>query len=135
LRQAVDNIVNNAAQAMQQGGQMSIELYKAADEPGVYLIVRDDGEGMDTVVRQRALDPFFTTRPTGTGLGLAIVARVVDAHGGRLRIKSERGSGTEVTMLLPTTPSTSLRTSKVRLLPPVIEPFASEEDKRKRESA
>ena len=56
---------------------------------------------MDTQVRSRALDPFFTTRPSGTGLGLAIVDRIVDAHGGHLAIDSRAGEGTTVTVFLP----------------------------------
>jgi signal transduction histidine kinase len=59
---------------------------------------------MDTQVRSRALDPFFTTRPSGTGLGLAIVDRIVDAHGGRLGIESRAGEGTTVTVFLPLGP-------------------------------
>ncbi|HTJ83348.1 MAG TPA: ATP-binding protein [Polyangiaceae bacterium] len=134
LRQAIENVVNNAAQAMQQGGQMTIELSHAEEEGGVYLTVRDDGEGMDTVVRKRALDPFFTTRPSGTGLGLAIVARVVDAHAGRLTIKSERGSGTEVIVFLPISPTTAVRSSRSRFLPPQIEPFSSDDNKSKEQA-
>jgi len=132
LRQAIENVVNNAAQAMNQGGQMTVDLSIADEEAaGVYLTVRDEGEGMDTVVRSRALDPFFTTRPAGTGLGLAIVARVVDAHRGRLTIKSERGSGTEVRLFLPVSPTTAERSSRAHLLPPQIEPFSSRDNKGK----
>jgi hypothetical protein len=66
----------------------------------------DTGEGMDTIVRSRARDPFFTTRPSGTGLGLAIVDRIVDAHGGHFLIESRSGEGTTVTVFLPSgTPS------------------------------
>ena len=103
LRQAIDNVVNNAVQAMPSGGTLTIELGRsgAGVDERVLIGITDTGEGMDTVVRKRALDPFFTTRPAGTGLGLAIVARVVDAHGGRLAIRSAPGTGTEVTMVLP----------------------------------
>lgn len=103
LRQAIDNVVNNAVQAMPSGGTLTIELARngVGTEERIVIGIRDTGEGMDTVVRKRALDPFFTTRPAGTGLGLAIVARVVDAHGGRLAIRSAPGAGTEVTMVLP----------------------------------
>jgi signal transduction histidine kinase len=68
---------------------------------GLAVDIIDTGEGMDTQVRSRALDPFFTTRPSGTGLGLAIVDRIVDAHGGRLAIDSRTGEGTTVTVFLP----------------------------------
>ncbi|MFO0619035.1 MAG: ATP-binding protein [Polyangiaceae bacterium] len=103
LRQAIDNLVNNAVQAMPSGGTLtvSLELGKEARRQTVNVVISDTGEGMDTVVRKRALDPFFTTRPAGTGLGLAIVARVVDAHGGQLTIRSAPGAGTEVSMALP----------------------------------
>ena len=67
----------------------------------VVVRVRDDGPGMDVRTRERALAGFFTTKPEGTGLGLAIVARVVEAHGGSLRVESEEGRGTEIALDLP----------------------------------
>jgi signal transduction histidine kinase len=129
LRQAIENVVNNAVQAMSGGGTLTVHLQPitpstagdGAVASGIELVFRDTGEGMDTVVRSRALDPFFTTRPAGTGLGLAIVARVVDAHGGHLRILSEPDVGTEVRIFLPEEPDTSPRASRARILPPVIE--------------
>ncbi|HEY4116782.1 MAG TPA: ATP-binding protein [Byssovorax sp.] len=103
LRQALDNLVTNAMQAMAGGGVLGVTLTarECGGEPGVELVIQDTGEGMDTQVRRRALDPFFTTRPSGTGLGLAIVARIIDAHGGSLHIESAAGSGTAVTVELP----------------------------------
>lgn len=103
LRQAIDNLLGNAAQAMSNGGELSIALrpHRRDGREFVEIVVSDTGEGMDTVVRDRALDPFFTTRPTGTGLGLAVVARVVEAHRGHLTIESERNIGTRITMALP----------------------------------
>ena len=52
-------------------------------------------------VKQRALDPFFTTRSTGTGLGLPIVQRIMQAHGGGVVLESDPGSGTKVGLLVP----------------------------------
>jgi signal transduction histidine kinase len=103
LRQAVDNLVANALQAMPDGGVLSIELRlsEQGGVPGVELAVVDTGEGMSTAVRSRAGDPFFTTRPSGTGLGLAIVGRIVRAHGGKLRIESAAGEGTAARIFLP----------------------------------
>jgi two-component system sensor histidine kinase AtoS len=63
--------------------------------------VRDDGVGMAPEVLNRAGTPFFTTRAEGTGLGLAQCQRLIGTAGGRLRIESEPGVGTTVTISLP----------------------------------
>jgi signal transduction histidine kinase len=57
-------------------------------------------------IRRRALDPFYTTRPSGTGLGLPIVQRIIEAHGGWLGIESAEGVGTIVTLGVPVKPRT-----------------------------
>lgn len=103
LRQVLDNLVQNACQAMSSGGTLSARV-RAADDDGVQglaIEIADTGEGMDTQVRSRARTPFFTTRPGGTGLGLAICDRIATAHGGYLSIKSRSGEGTIVTVFLP----------------------------------
>jgi signal transduction histidine kinase len=104
LRQVFDNLIDNAIQAMESGGTLTVRVRSTADaeDEGIAVDIIDTGEGMDAAVRGRAKDPFFTTRPSGTGLGLAIVDRIVDAHGGRLEIDSRAGEGTKVTVHLPT---------------------------------
>lgn len=103
LRQVFDNLIDNAVQAMGPGGSLTVRVRPAVKDgaDGLDVAFIDTGEGMDTQVRSRALDPFFTTRPSGTGLGLAIVDRIIDAHGGRLDIDSRAGEGTTVTVFLP----------------------------------
>ncbi|MGD0677755.1 MAG: ATP-binding protein [Polyangiaceae bacterium] len=103
LRQVFDNLIDNAVQAMVAGGNLTIRVRASSDDglDGLAVDIIDTGEGMDTQVRSRALDPFFTTRPSGTGLGLAIVDRIVDAHGGHLAIDSRAGEGTTVSVFLP----------------------------------
>ncbi len=103
LRQVFDNLVDNAVQAMGAAGTLTVRLRATTEEgvDGVAVDIIDTGEGMDTQVRSRARDPFFTTRPSGTGLGLAIVDRIVDAHGGIFSIDSRSGEGTTVTVFLP----------------------------------
>jgi signal transduction histidine kinase len=104
LRQVFENLITNAAQAMAgEDGTLTVRIGRGEESgmTGVDVIVEDTGEGMDTAVRDRALLPFFTTRPSGTGLGLAIVARFVRAHGGKLEIKSAAGKGTRVRVFLP----------------------------------
>ncbi len=103
LRHALINIVDNALQAMPDGGTLTVTMAAVAidDRPHVAVRFHDTGEGMDTQVRSRARDPFFTTRQSGTGLGLAIVERVARAHGGTVELESRHGQGTTVTFSLP----------------------------------
>lgn len=105
LRHALVNVLENAIQAMPNGGTLTIgsrSVLLEGGHAGIGLSFRDTGEGMDTLVRGKARDPFFTTRPAGTGLGLAIVERVVRNHGGTVSIESAHGQGTEVVLALPT---------------------------------
>ena len=84
-------------------GSIDIKV-SAAGANDVEIIFADDGCGMTSDVRRQAFDPFFTTRRHQgcTGLGLHIVYSVVtDRLGGRLRLKSEPGKGTQVTILVP----------------------------------
>lgn len=104
LRHALVNVIENAMQSMSRGGTLTIRSRDGEFQgrPGVLLSFEDTGEGMDTIVRSKARDPFFTTRPSGTGLGLAIVERVVRTHAGTVEIESRHGEGTRVTFILPT---------------------------------
>lgn len=103
LEQAIANVVGNSLGAMLMGG--TLEVRGAAcrwnGKPAVRLEIVDSGEGMDSLVLQKARDPFFTTRAAGTGLGLAIAVRVVKNHGGTLEIESAPDEGTTVEIVLP----------------------------------
>jgi signal transduction histidine kinase/ActR/RegA family two-component response regulator len=118
LEQILVNLAVNARDAMPGGGKLAIEtcnvdvdLEYAADRanlsPGRYvgLKVSDNGAGMSPEVIGRALEPFFTTKPKGegSGLGLATIYGIVTQAGGDVRIYSEPGLGTTVTVLLPVT--------------------------------
>ena len=70
-------------------------------EGGALLIVSDDGPGIDAETLEKVQEPFFTTKDGGTGLGLSICRSLVWQHGGRLRIRSTPGEGTEVRVSLP----------------------------------
>jgi len=106
FRLVFDNLVENACQAMKAGGTVQILVHRGQlrGQPAVRIEIADSGQGMEQGVRERALDPFFTTRPSGTGLGLPIVHRIVEAHGGEIHLDSEEGHGTTVTLLLPLGP-------------------------------
>jgi PAS domain S-box-containing protein len=114
LEMALLNIVINARDAMPGGGLITVStsaVHLNGDalahhlEPGDYvcLTVQDEGEGMSPLVKARAVEPFFSTKPAGqgTGLGLAMAHGFVQQSGGRLEIDSEPGEGTTIRMLFP----------------------------------
>ncbi|MEM9191262.1 MAG: ATP-binding protein [Myxococcota bacterium] len=103
LQRAFGNIITNALQAIPISGKVSVGVrtVQHQNHRWVRVSVHDTGEGMDSLVREKALHPFFTTRPTGTGLGLALVDRVVRSHGGTIEIDSSHGGGTRVALTLP----------------------------------
>ena len=118
FEQVLVNLAVNARDAMPRGGTLTIETANVTvdDEcaasrpnltPGRYaaLKVSDTGTGMPIDVIERAFEPFFTTKPkgVGTGLGLATVYGIVTQAGGDVRIHSEPGLGTTVTVLIPIT--------------------------------
>jgi signal transduction histidine kinase len=114
LQQCLLNLCLNALQAMPEGGTLTMAAEPAAvDEtffvdgesptPGAYLklCIADTGIGMSEEVRANLFRPFFTTKSDGTGLGLLSCRRIVDNHGGYLRIHSEVGKGTTFELYLP----------------------------------
>ena len=103
------NLTLNALEAMPNGGSLTIEsrtiqLSKGVAAPThVRIEFRDTGCGMDTESRERAFTSLLnTSKPDGAGLGLAIVGRIVESHGGRIKIKPS-DSGTTFSILLPLT--------------------------------
>ncbi len=101
LKRAVANILTNAIQALPNGG--SIKVVAAQECDLVTLTVADNGVGIAEEHIPKLFNPLFTTKSKGTGLGLAIVKRVIDAHGGRVRVESRVGAGTAFVMDLPAT--------------------------------
>lgn len=102
LRQAVVNLLKNAAESSPTGS--SISLCITADSHTLHLKVSDQGCGINPEDLQKIFEPFHTTKSFGTGLGLPIVKRIIDSHGGRLSIKSKEGAGTTVHIRLPLLP-------------------------------
>jgi len=101
VRQALVNLIRNAAQACRDAGGSSITL-AAERSPdtegvkgGVEVRIIDDGPGLDPGVIERIFNPFFTTRAAGTGLGLAIVHRIAEAHGGCVRVRNNADEADE----------------------------------------
>ena len=103
LELAILNLVINARDAMPEGGRIEISSRRAEQKNCIELSVRDTGEGMPKEVVDRALEPFFTTKPAGkgTGLGLSQVFGAAQQSGGSVEIDSTVGKGTTIRMLLP----------------------------------
>lgn len=103
LKQVLWNILQNAVQAMPEGGELTITLEPTTDERGEFFRAsfKDTGEGIPEAVRERVFEPFFTTKQGGTGLGLPTVYRIVTEHGGAVTVDSELGIGTTFTVALP----------------------------------
>lgn len=108
LKQALLNIVYNAAQAMPAGGTLTASVRQRRDPdaggPGAEVAeieIADTGVGIPESERPRLFTLFYSTKPGGTGLGLPLVKRVVEAHGGAVDLRSEVGRGTTVRLTLP----------------------------------
>ena len=100
LREALTNLVFNAVDAMPEGGL--ITLYTRREASNVVLEIRDTGTGMNPEVRNRCLEPFFSTKgDKGTGLGLSMVFGIIKRHDGELEIESDSGKGTTFRIRLP----------------------------------
>jgi signal transduction histidine kinase len=99
LRRAVLNVVQNAIEAMPQGGTLTLACVRTAT--AVQVRVSDTGTGMPAERVTRIFEPLYTTKPGGTGMGLYLVQETLSAHGGRVTVESVEGQGSTFTLLLP----------------------------------
>jgi two-component system NtrC family sensor kinase len=101
LQQVIMNMITNAAQAMPEGGTLTLRTEKTGDF--VEIEIRDTGDGIQQENLTKIFDPFFTTKKVGrgTGLGLSISYRIIEKHGGFIDVDSEPGKGTSFTIKLP----------------------------------
>jgi signal transduction histidine kinase len=106
VAQILTNLVDNAIQAMPDGG--SLHISARTDGDTAVITVQDSGEGVDPDLVERFFEPFFTTRSDGTGLGLAIVRRLTEGHGGQISIENATSGGAIVTVRLPIEPTREL---------------------------
>jgi len=102
LAHALLNLVLNACKAMPSGGRLSVRA--RAEGQKVVVEVGDTGVGIPPEDLERIFDPFYSGFGEGAGLGLPLARRIVEAHGGAIRVRSELGQGTVFTIELPTEP-------------------------------
>jgi two-component system, sporulation sensor kinase E len=100
LKQAFVNIIFNAVQAMPDGGILSISVVNLQGY-FIKVVFEDTGVGIKEENIDKIFNPFYTTKEEGTGLGLPIVHRIIEDHGGTVRVSSEEGKGTVFEVILP----------------------------------
>jgi two-component system sensor histidine kinase HydH len=101
INQVLLNLYLNSMEATEKGGELTVGLRPAAGRRGIEISVSDTGTGIRKEDLAHIFDPYFTTRQSGTGLGLAIVHNIMEAHQGDVRVESEQGKGTKVTLYFP----------------------------------
>jgi PAS domain S-box-containing protein len=99
IKQALVNIIKNAMQAMNRGGDLTVQT--GATPENIWVSVTDTGHGIPEEQLSRIFAPFFTTKKKGSGLGLMIVQRIVREHGGRIDLESVPNRGTTFRVWLP----------------------------------
>lgn len=102
LRQVLLNLFNNARDAMNEGGTLSVRAFSSTlrGDPAVTIEVSDTGGGIPTEVLRNIFNPFFTTKSTGTGLGLPICHRIIEHHRGAILV-ANRENGARFSLQLP----------------------------------
>ncbi|MDS4031526.1 MAG: CHASE2 domain-containing protein [Candidatus Contendobacter sp.] len=102
INQVFMNLLQNAAQAIQKP-KGEVWIRTELDQDCARIVIKDNGVGIPEKDMSRIFDPFFTTKPvgTGTGLGLSISYGIIEKHGGKMRVASQVGEGTEFTVELP----------------------------------
>ncbi len=100
LGQVFGNIIRNAAQAMHEGGKLTIKT-ETSDAGHVAVSVTDTGAGISEENIKKVFEPLFTTKAKGVGLGLALTKTLIEGHGGTIKVKSRVGKGSTFTVRLP----------------------------------
>jgi len=114
VQQVLLNLLINARQAMTDGGRLVIKLQYDEETNSAHLSVRDYGSGMTDETMRKIFEPYYSTKEGpdesgkgGTGLGLAACKNIIEAHGGKIRVESAVGKGTNFTIKLPVERQTS----------------------------
>ena len=99
LRQVLHNLIQNAVDAMPEGGELSLQTQIESD--CLKITIQDSGHGMSEETQRNMFTPYFTTKEKGTGLGLAIVQQIVQEHEGSIAVESQEGVGTKIVLSFP----------------------------------
>jgi len=99
IRQALQNLIFNAIQAMPGGGKLSIRTY--LEQNYLTISISDTGEGISKENLDKIFQPLFTTKQKGIGLGLTVTKRLVEANAGRIEVNSKKGEGSTFFLRFP----------------------------------
>ncbi len=102
IRIALRNIFTNSIEAI--GDKGAIEVKVSEEKEGINLEIKDNGIGMEREVLERVFEPYFSTKDSGSGLGLPIAKKVIEDHGGSIRVSSQKNKGTKILISLPKMP-------------------------------
>ena len=109
LRQVFENLLTNAAQAIEGEGAITISARQTAAPQEAIIEIHDTGVGIAPEAIPKVFDPLYTTKVAGSGLGLPICKEIIENHQGRISLTSQAGQGTTVTIALPQNTAGSLR--------------------------
>ena len=99
LKQVLLNLVKNAIEAIEKGGNLSIQSQVHDNKAEISIV--DDGPGIPESAKEKIFTPFFTTKKQGTGLGLCVSKRIIEDHpDASFSVKSQKGKGTVVTIAM-----------------------------------
>ena len=103
LNQVFMNILDNAAGAIEDKGDIWIRIKKDKTGKNLIIEIEDNGSGMDEETTRKVFNPFFTTKPVGqgTGLGMSITYKIIKNHQGDIKVESKKGVGTKFIIRLP----------------------------------
>lgn len=101
LRQVLHNLLQNAQDALEGHAAPMIEISNAVQGNKVVMTIRDNGIGFPLEILSHAFEPYMTTKRHGTGLGLAIVKKIIEEHGGSIKLENARQGGACITVMLP----------------------------------
>jgi len=99
LKIALRNIITNAIEAIKDQGEIEIKVSR--EKTGLRLAIKDTGMGIRKNLQDKIFEPYFSTKEIGTGLGLPIAKKIIESHGGTLRVSSQEGKGTKIIINLP----------------------------------
>ena len=115
LREVFTNLINNAIDAMPQGGEIRIRTFKEGSS--IFIIVEDTGVGISKAIRDRIFDPFYTTKgPQATGLGMSVSYGIITRHKGTISVDSQEGRGTNFTIRIPIKKMVEFKEGELRKL-------------------